>query len=402
VPAAASLAQRGHREAGTGTIGMMLCNIRRFATIVATGIVVLLQAPAWAHKPSDSYLSLVLEDGRISGQWDIALRDLDYAIGIDTDNDGTITWGELRAHHREITAYALSNLKISTEGSSCATRATDHLVDEHSDGAYEVMRFSVDCPAAPGVLNIKYTLLFDLDPQHRGLLRLEEQSHTHTTVFSPDHQTWQLERASVALGRQFLDYFQTGVWHIWTGFDHVLFLCALLLPAVLEHRGGRWQAVATFRRAVIEVFGIVTAFTVAHSVTLSLAVLGFITLPSRLIESTIAVSVIVAALNNIYPLIEKRLWIVAFAFGLVHGLGFANVLTDLALPKPALAVSLVSFNLGVEAGQLAIVATFLPLAYALRRSWLYPRVVLGAGSLCIVAIASVWLIERSLNVSILS
>jgi len=381
---------------------MRLGKVWGFSAVVAAGLTGVLASPASAHKSTDSYLTLILGDGQITGQWDIALRDLDYAIGIDTDNDGLITWGELRAHHREIAAYALSNLKFSADGSACATRATDHLVDEHSDGAYEVLRFAVDCPAAPGVLSIKYTLLFDLDPQHRGLLRLEEQGRTHTAVFSPDHETCQIERASVALGRQFLDYFQTGVWHIWTGFDHVLFLCALLLPAVLEHRDGRWRAVATFRRAFLEVFGIVTAFTLAHSVTLSLAVLGFITLPSRLIESTIAASVIVAALNNIYPLIEKRLWIVAFAFGLVHGLGFANVLTDLALPKPALAVSLVSFNLGVEAGQLAIVATFLPLAYLSRRSWLYFRLALGAGSLCIEAIASVWLIERSLDVSILS
>src|SRR5262249_29438576 len=142
---------------------------------------------------------------------------------------------------------------------------------------------------------------------------------------------------------------------------HILFLCALLLPAVLEHRGGRWQAVESFRPAFLETLGIVTAFTVAHSVTLTLAVLGVITLPSRLIESTIAASVVIAALNNLYPLIDKRLWLVAFTFGLVHGLGFANALTDLALPRSALAVSLVSFNLGVEAGQLAIVATFLPI-----------------------------------------
>jgi HupE / UreJ protein len=374
----------------------------RFSGVVAAGLAVVLASSPSAHKSSDSYLSLVLGDRQITGQWDIALRDLDYAIGIDSDGDGLITWGELRAHHREIAAYALSNLKFSAGGKACSTHATDHLVDEHSDGAYEVLRFAVDCPAAPAVLSIKYTLLFDLDPQHRGLLRVEEQGRTHTAVFSPDHETWRLEGASVALGRQFLDYFQTGLWHIWTGFDHLLFLCALLLPAVLEHRDGRWHAVATFRRAFLEVFGIVTAFTLAHSVTLSLAVLGFITLPSRLIESTIAASVIVAALNNIYPLIEKRLWTVAFAFGLVHGLGFANTLTDLALPKPALAVSLVSFNLGVEAGQLAIVATFLPLAYLSRRSWLYLHLVLGAGSLCIAAVASVWLIERSLDVSILS
>jgi HupE / UreJ protein len=368
--------------------------------LMAAGVIAVLLPPASAHKSSDSYLSLRIDGGRISGQWDIALRDLDYAIGIDTDNDGVITWGELRAHHRAIAAYALSNLQLAADGSICPTHATDHLVDEHSDGAYEVLQFSVDCPAAPAILSIKYTLLFDLDPQHRGLLRLEREGRTHTAVFSPDHATWQLEGHSVALGRQFLDYFETGVWHIWTGFDHILFLCALLLPAVLEHRGGRRQAVATFRQAFFEVFRIVTAFTVAHSITLSLAVLGFITLPSRLIESTIAASVVAAALNNLYPLIEKRLWIVAFVFGLVHGLGFANVLTDLALPKPALAVSLVSFNLGVEAGQLAIVAAFLPLAYLSRRSWLYPRLVLGAGSLSIVAVASIWLIERSLNVSI--
>jgi hypothetical protein len=159
-------------------------------------------------------------------------------------------------------------------------------------------------------------------------------------------------------------------------------------------------AVAAFREAFFEVLGIVTAFTIAHSITLSLAVLGFITLPSRLIETTIAASVVIAALNNLYPLIEKRLWIVAFVFGLVHGLGFASVLTDLALPRSALAVSLVSFNLGVEAGQLMIVSIFLPLAYLVRRSWLYPRLVLGAGSMSIAAVASVWLIERSLNVSI--
>jgi HupE / UreJ protein len=368
----------------------------------AVGMTIALLSPAAAHKSSDSYLTLHLDGQRIAGQWDIALRDLDYAIGLDTDNDGDITWGELRAHHQAIAAYALSNLQLTADGSACPTRVIDHLVDEHSDGQYEVLRFAADCPVAPAALSIKYTLLFDVDPQHRGLLRLQENGRTHTTVFSPDHEAWQLEGQSVALGRQFLDYFQTGVWHIWTGFDHILFLCALLLPAVLELRGGRWQAVASFRQAFLDVVRIVTAFTIAHSITLSLAVLGFITLPSRLIESAIAASVVIAALNNLYPTIEKRLWVVAFVFGLVHGLGFANVLTDLALPKPALAVSLVSFNLGVEGGQLAIVAAFLPLAYLSRRSWLYPRLVLGAGSLGIVAVASIWLVERSLNVSIFS
>jgi hypothetical protein len=147
----------------------------------------------------------------------------------------------------------------------------------------------------------------------------------------------------------------------------------------------------------LEVFGIVTAFTLAHSVTLSLAVLGFMRC-IRLARSRSAAALIVAALNNIFLPSRKGcgLWPLLSA-----GAGWACLCTaDLALPKPALAVSLVSFNLGVEAGQLAIVATFLPLAYLSRRSWLYLRLVLGAGSVCIAAIAPIWLIERSLDVSI--
>src|SRR5215831_12290706 len=276
-------------------------------------------APAYAHKPSDSYLMLLLQGDHLTGQWDIALRDLDYAIGLDADGNGQITWGEVKAQHKEIAAYALARLAIAADSVACPIVVTRHLIDSHSDGAYAVLRFVADCPAVPQVLTVKYKLLFDLDPQHRGLLRLEERGRTHTGVFSPDHDTWQLEGHAVALGRQFLEYFGTGVWHIWTGFDHILFLCALLLPAVLQHRHGRWLAVAGFREAFFGVLGIVTAFTIAHSITLSLSVLEFITLPSRLIESTIAASVVIAALNNLYPLIEKRLWIVAFVFGLVHG-----------------------------------------------------------------------------------
>jgi hypothetical protein len=369
------------------------------------GLVLLL--PLWAglahaHKPSDSYLALWVDGARLSGQWDIALRDLDYAIGLDADGNGEIAWGEIKAKHAEIAAYALARLSVAADRVRCPMTVTEHLIDNHSDGAYAVLRFAVDCPAVPQILTIKYTLLFDLDPQHRGLLRLEEPGGTHTAVLSPDHDTWQPQGHSSGLGRQFLDYFQTGVWHIWTGFDHVLFLFALLLPAVLEERGGRWRAAETFRTSFLEVVKIVTAFTIAHSITLSLAVLGFITLPSRLVESTIAASVVLAALNNLHPLVERRLWVIAFVFGLAHGLGFANVLLDLALPKTALAVSLVSFNLGVEAGQLVIVGVFLPLAYLARRSWLYPRLVVRAGSFCIAAIASLWLIERAFEVRILS
>ena len=148
-------------------------------------------------------------------------------------------------------------------------------------------------------------------------------------------------------------------------------------------------------------FKVVTAFTVAHSITLSLAALGVISLPSRLIESAIAASVVLAALNNVRPVVYGGRWIIAFVFGLIHGFGFASVLTDLGLPQGSLLLALVAFNLGVELGQLAIVAVFLPVAYALRDTRALPaRGVLIGGSLLVAAIAAVWLVERAFNVSL--
>ena len=145
-----------------------------------------------------------------------------------------------------------------------------------------------------------------------------------------------------------------------------------------------------------------TAFTAAHSVTLSLATLGFVELPSRWVESAIAASVVLAALNNLWPIADSRLWVAAFGFGLVHGLGFASVLRDLGLSGGSLWPSLLGFNLGVEAGQLAIVAAFLPLAFVLRGSLFYRRYAVGAGSIAIALVATVWLVERSLDVRIVT
>ena len=120
----------------------------------------------------------------------------------------------------------------------------------------------------------------------------------------------------------------------------------------------------------------------------------------RLVESAIAFSVVLAALNNIWPLVHGRRWLVAFGFGLIHGFGFASVLTDLGLPREALLLALVGFNLGVELGQLAIVAAFLPLAYALRRTWGYRRIAFVGGSAAIGAVAGLWLVERAFDVKL--
>ena len=345
---------------------------------------------AEAHKPSDSYLRLKIDGAEVGGQWDIALRDLEQAIGLDANGDGDITWGELRPRQADIAAYALARLSFAGDGKGCPLRVTGHQVDHHSDGAYAVLHFAADCAAAPAAIEIGYSLFFDFDAQHKGLLNLEYQGRIQSLVFTPERSKQSFVLGELSSLRQFLSYGREGVWHIWIGYDHILFLVSLLLP------------VARFPDAFWDVFKIVTSFTVAHSITLSLAALGVIALPSRLVESAIAASVVLAALNNLLPVVGGRRWVVAFAFGLIHGFGFASVLAELGLPRDALVLALVGFNLGVEGGQLSIVAAFLPLAYFLRHGWFYRRVILVGGSIAIVAVAMIWLLERALNLKLIT
>jgi hypothetical protein len=359
--------------------------------------------PALAHKPSDSYLVLKVQGKQITGQWDIALRDLDMAIGLDADGNGELTWDEVKARHPAIAAYAVARLALAVkDGGACPLAVTEQLIDDHSDGAYAVLRLAATCPAEVATLDVDYELLFDIDPQHKGLARLEYGGATSTAIFTPDaaHQSLVVQGAS--RWTQFTDYVRHGVWHIWIGFDHILFLISLLLPAVLVFKAGKWNGGASFRAAFSDVLKIVTAFTLAHSITLSLAVLGVLSVPSRVVESAIALSVVLAALNNIWPLFQRRRAVAAFAFGLIHGFGFASVLLDLGLPASSLLLSLVGFNVGVELGQLAIVAVFLPLAFMARHSAFYRKIVLVGGSAVIFAIASVWLIERVLDLKIIT
>jgi HupE / UreJ protein len=364
-------------------------------------LLVLAAGGAQAHKPSDSYLALSVEGAAVRGQWDIALRDLEFALGLDTDGNGEITWGELKAKRRNVETYAFARLKINADQKACALAAADFLVDDHSDGAYAVLRFVADCGGrAPASVEVAYSLFFDIDPTHRGLLRFERGGTAQTGVLSPERPKLAFRAGESSPLSQFADYLREGVWHIWIGFDHILFLLSLLLPSVLILKNKTWSPAERFRDTFWDVLRVVTSFTVAHSITLSLAALSVISLPSRLVESTIALSVVLAALNNLKPVVAERRWAVAFAFGLIHGFGFASVLADLGLPQGTLLLALVGFNLGVEVGQLAIVCAFLPLAYALRATALYRRAVFTAGSGAIALVAAVWLAERALNVKL--
>jgi hypothetical protein len=178
-----------------------------------------------------------------------------------------------------------------------------------------------------------------------------------------------------------------------------LFLLCLLLPAVLKQTSTQTNKKSGFKQVAMGVLGIVSAFTLAHSITLSLAALEVVMLPSRWVESAIAGSVIFVAAKNLSNSFEGR-WQTAFLFGLIHGFGFASVLTALGLPTQSLVLSLVGFNVGVEVGQLVIVGTFLPLAFLVRKSKFYQVIVFRGGSWIALFVALGWFVERAFQVSV--
>lgn len=350
---------------------------------------------AFAHKSSDSYLILTGGNESTKIQWEIAIRDLENVLVLDENSDGQISWGELKYKKDEIFNYATARLNLNSETADCVLDPEALKINNHSDGAYVVLYYHSPCLLSHS-LNITYSLFFEIDAQHRGLMNLKAERYQVSFVFSPDNKKYQYVPGSMSQWQSFSTYIIQGVWHIWIGYDHILFLLSLLLPAVLVTRNKKWYANDSFKTTLVDVIKVVTAFTIAHSLMLSIVMLAGITLPVNLVESLIALSVVIVAFNNLYPVMITHRWFMGFGFGLIHGFGFANVLTELQLGTEALVAGLLGFNVGVELGQLLIVAVFLPIAFALRNGVLYQTVIFRYGSFTIASIGLVWLFERSL------
>jgi hypothetical protein len=164
--------------------------------ITALAFAALLPRPAGAHSASDAYLTLDQRaDGSLQGQWDIALRDLDFVLGLDDDGDGDITWAEVRAHQSAIARYALSHLKIQVDGHDCAVSLSRQWIDRHADGAYVALYFQSHCPDAAATLALDYRLFFDIDPSHRAIVVAHQGEATATAVLSPQNARIDLTHA---------------------------------------------------------------------------------------------------------------------------------------------------------------------------------------------------------------
>lgn len=351
---------------------------------------------AAAHTPSETYLSVQVDGTNLTMRWDVALRDLHQGMGLDAARVPLIPAEELQQREEALALDVAAGLVIRVNSNVVELAATDYTTLPLNDVQYARLIFAgVGITSRIDTVELNAATVFRVDTNMHGLLRVEHGERVDAVAFNqsaPAH-TFQLASDEGRMGR-WMTFIWEGVWHIWIGFDHVLFLMALLLPAVLKREKRQWIGVDSLRPAFMNVLKIVTAFTVAHSVTLTLAAMNWINLPTRLVESVIAASVAVAAANNLWPVTRGKSWMMAGGFGLIHGFGFASVLGDFGLAKGTLATALVGFNLGVEFGQLVIVALFMPLAFALRGTALYRTGVFKIGSVLIMLIALIWMVER--------
>lgn len=364
---------------------------------------------AGAHALGQGYIFLKVYDDRVTGAIELTAADLNAALGLGLSTDGSLTRADVEPHAAVIRTYLLERVGLEPDGASTALELGAPDVATIPIAQYVVMPFEFpDLAHPPTFVDVRYEAVFDVDPNHRGFLINFRNWKTGTyddesniaLVFTPESPTQRLDLSSATVMSGVMAMVGQGVHHIWIGIDHILFLVALLLPSVVRREAGRWTAVQSFRPALWHVVGIVTVFTVAHTITLSAAVMQSMSLPPRIVESVIALSIAIAALDVIVPVFGRRIWWIVFGFGLFHGFGFASVLTDIGIPPKYLLHSLIGFNVGVELGQVAIVCALFPVLYLVRGSAFYRRVALLWGAVALIVVALYWFVERALEIDL--
>lgn len=366
----------------------------RLFACAALFLCALIASPAaHAHAQSTSFLTIDAKDeGPVALRWDLSVHDLIWSVFIDADYDGLATWQEIQDARASIDATAIAQISVARGGVDCALRVDDLALANRAEQNHVSLAMTADCPRT-GRLTISGPLFMTGDASQRVLLSARRGEETLTGVMSAAAPIW-AESEQVSAWTSFARFIGEGIWHVLIGFDHIAFILLLLLPSVMRPVNGRWEGAAGLGPVTRDIVTIVTAFTIAHSTTLALAVTGTVVLPTQPIEVAIAASIAVAGLLNLLPRLSGWRLPLAFGFGLVHGFGFANVLGELDAGGATLLPLLAGFNIGVEVAQLGIVALVLPLIYLARRTRWYSGGVLPLGSCALGAAGVVWLLQR--------
>ena len=422
-------------------MGRVLIDSRLIHVTLALAFLFSLAPTLSAHSTDETYIWLNPVDDHYSGEVQIRLPDLRKYLELEIPEDLEGAKSALQGHAVVLEEYVRQHFEIKTlagEAVQYEIIGIDVMESNYFKHFAKVLYKTRTFDSLPKKVIVKSDLLFEFDRYSRSILCMNYSSFQDQGLTKPDESKgitedgfqegfyhtiltpWNAEQeidlvnvAQVPSGWEY--YIWEGVRHIWIGTDHILFLITLLLASVLLRRNTdvpnaddeteaepttaskkSWFPVNGFGGAFWNILKIVTVFTVAHSITLALASLDIISLEGWIVESIIAFSIILVALNNIFPVFHDRSWIVLFAFGLFHGMGFASVMKDLPFRMGDLKQLLLSFNIGVELGQLAIVIAVFPVIFFLRKSKFYQPVILVGGSLVICMIAAWWFYERAI------
>jgi len=364
--------------------------MRRWTSWAAATALSIAGSAASAHEGSTSYLTLDARasDGAVAGRYDVALIDLALAMPLDADSDGRLRWDEIEAASPAITRFVGAGLAVSRGGSRCTVRLGEPWLTRRLGLIYLSLDLAAGCTGR-GSVSVASGLFFDADAYHRVLVSLQTPTTAFAATLAPRSRAWS-EPAQHSAWRTAISFVGQGIWHVWTGYDHLVFLLLLLLPAVAARAGAGSRG----RTVALDLARIVTAFTVAHSITLGLAATGTVRLPPQPIEVAIAVSLVVAGVLNLAPRFGRLRLPLAFGFGLVHGFGFANALAGLDVGNGAVLPVLAGFNVGVELANLTVIAAALPLLLWTGRFAWYASRAMPALSLASAALGAMWMLQR--------
>lgn len=398
--------------------------VRSAATV---GVVVLLVAltswwavPAGAHTGDQAYVYLDITEDALGGRVELPYGDVRSVFGLSLDGSDADIEAELAANASELQDYAEDHLSVGSGGEAWLLdfEAPEILEAEEEWAEYVVIPFVADLGGVPPPrsLEVGFDPFFDEIDGRDALLLIGndwgggviDNGDEVLVSFDADTRSRVIDLGDTSRWSNFGASIEIGVDHIRTGPDHIAFVLVLLLPSVMVFVAagptiagrGSWAPGRSFGQGLWRVLKIATMFTLAHSITFTLAGLGWLPLPpSKLVESIIALSIAAAALHNLRPVAPNREWLLAFGFGLFHGLGFASLVSSLDVSRETQLLSLLGRNVGIELGQAVVILMTFPALFLLSRTRFY-RPVYVAGSLTLAAVALIWTIERVAEVDL--
>jgi len=370
-----------------------------FAIPYWLAICLLFSSTAFAHQTGNSYLTLREADGQLQVEIDFIVRDLGNLLQVNGEtNQPPPAPEQLLSLQPAITATIQKSLTITIDEQAHPLTFVNQSVVLHNDGLYVRQRLNggLMAPDAKFVV-VRYEFFTQNDKLGRAFFKLVLRGDEISSVFD---QTSAIQLFVLGETKRWSTiglFTHEGAKHIWEGADHLLFLLTLLLPGLmLAGRRDLNAQTRSIKNREAEKFAlkVITAFTVAHSITLGFSVLGWISLPDKWIESVIALSIIISALLNLQNRVHFSHWKLAFLFGLIHGMGFANGLKELGLSTTYFLETLFAFNLGVELGQIsAVLLVGVPVVLMAKETQTKQRI-MTYGSIGVLLISAVWLVQR--------